>query len=99
MPQNSLPGVTTVVLTAVFIAPMLGVRTMGSTTFLQVKVAVNKSTYAVEPTPFITVQRTDIGDKHAVDIAISPTNPSIGYVVNDAGDIFRCSVPEGKRTM
>lgn len=78
---------------------MLGIRTMGSTTFLQVKVAVNKSAYTVEPTPVVTVQRTDIGDRHAADIAISPTNPSIGYVVNDTGDVFRCSAPEGRRNM
>lgn len=72
---------------------------MGSTAFMQVKVAVNKSTYAVEPTPFITVKRADIGDRHAVDITISPNNPSIGYVVNDTGGIYRCSAPEGKGTM
>ncbi|KAI9057898.1 hypothetical protein FKP32DRAFT_1597859 [Trametes sanguinea] len=79
--------------------PTLGVRTMGSTDFLQIKLAVNKTSFAIEPSSFLTVQRADIGDRHAVDIAISPANPSIGYVVNDAGQVYRCSVPEGRKTI
>ncbi|OSD08614.1 hypothetical protein PYCCODRAFT_1380319 [Trametes coccinea BRFM310] len=77
--------------------PTLGVRTMGSTTFLQIKLAVNKASFAVEPSPLVTVQRADIGDRHAVDIAISPVNPFVGYIVNDAGQVYRCSAPEGRK--
>ncbi|KAI0372898.1 hypothetical protein BV20DRAFT_990286 [Pilatotrama ljubarskyi] len=77
--------------------PMLGVRTMGSTIFMQVKLAVNRAAFTVEPAPFLTAQRSDIGDRHAVDLAISPTNITVGYVVNDTGSIYRCTAPEGKK--
>ncbi|KAI0362386.1 hypothetical protein OH77DRAFT_1441905 [Trametes cingulata] len=79
--------------------PMLGVRTMGSTTFMQVKLAVHRAAFTVEPTPFVTAQRSDIGDRHAVDLAISFTDVTVGYLVNDTGAIYRCSAPEGKKLM
>ncbi|KAI0636734.1 hypothetical protein C8Q77DRAFT_1094359 [Trametes polyzona] len=79
--------------------PTLGVRTLGATTFMQVKVAINKTTFSVEPTPLVAVQRSDIGDRHSLDMAIAQEDPSIGYVVNEAGAIFRCSAPEGKKVV
>ncbi|KAI0672980.1 hypothetical protein C8Q78DRAFT_1022189 [Trametes maxima] len=79
--------------------PVLAVRTMGSSTFLQLKVAVHKTALSIEPTPLVTVQRSDVEGCHVVDLAISPTNTSMGYVVNDVGAIFRCSAPEGKKLM
>ncbi|KAH9857125.1 hypothetical protein C2E23DRAFT_771292 [Lenzites betulinus] len=80
-------------------APMIGVRTMGSTMFMQIQVAVDKTTYAVQPAPYVTVLREDIGNRHVMDMAFSRSNTSVGYVVNDAGAIFQCSAPEGKRTI
>ncbi len=76
---------------------MLGVRTMGSTTFMEVKPA--RSTHAVELVPLITVQRSDIGDRQAIDMSIYPSNTAVSYVANDAGDIFRCRASESKTAM
>ncbi|KAI0819525.1 hypothetical protein BC628DRAFT_1402047 [Trametes gibbosa] len=80
-------------------APMIGVRTMGSTMFMQVRFAVDQTTHTVEPAPYMTVLRADTGNRHVMDMAISRSNPSIGYVVNDAGAIFRCSAPDEKRAI
>ncbi|KAI8989669.1 hypothetical protein BD414DRAFT_414849 [Trametes punicea] len=79
--------------------PVLGVRTVGSTSFLQIRLAVNKTPFTVEPAPLLTVQRSELSDRHAVDLTISSINTSVGYVVTDAGAIFRCSTPEGRRNM
>ncbi|KAI0807584.1 hypothetical protein C8Q74DRAFT_1313323 [Fomes fomentarius] len=78
--------------------PMLGVRTMGSTHFLQVKLAFSRTTYALETPAIITVGRSDIGDRHAVDVALSPQNAT-GYVASDTGNIFRCGVAEGRNVI
>ncbi|KAI0333487.1 hypothetical protein GY45DRAFT_1296833 [Cubamyces sp. BRFM 1775] len=75
-------------------APTLAVRTMGATTLLQVNLAIDRTMYRIAPIPLITVRRSDIGDKGAVDMAISPFNSCMGYVVNSGGDIFRCSAPQ-----
>ncbi|KAH9901571.1 hypothetical protein C8Q73DRAFT_678269 [Cubamyces lactineus] len=77
-------------------APTLAVRTMGATTLLQINLAVDRTMYRIEPTPLVTVRRSDIGDKGAVDVTISPFNSCVGYVVNSGGDIFRCSASQSK---
>ncbi|KAI0780690.1 hypothetical protein BD413DRAFT_702681 [Trametes elegans] len=78
------------------VTPTIGVRTSGSTAILQVNLAVNKTTLAVEPVPLVTVRRSDIGNRHAVDMTISSANTSVGFVVNDMGSVYRCSAPEGR---
>lgn len=79
-------------------APMLGVRTMGSTHFLQVKLAFSRTTYALETSTVISVGRSDIGDRHVVDVALSPQDAT-GYVASETGNIFRCGVAEGRNVM
>ncbi|KAI1794593.1 hypothetical protein LXA43DRAFT_995724 [Ganoderma leucocontextum] len=76
------------------IGPVLGVRTMGSASFMQVKVA--RTTQAVELAPLMTVKRSDIGDRQAIDMSIYPSNTAVGYVANEAGDIFQCRASESK---
>ncbi|KAI0647297.1 hypothetical protein C8Q79DRAFT_958760 [Trametes meyenii] len=78
--------------------PVLAIRTMGLSTFLQLKIAVHKTALSIEATPLFTIRRSDIEDRHAVDLALSPVNTSVGYVASDTGAIFRCSAPEGKKT-
>lgn len=77
--------------------PVLGVRTMGSATFMQVKVV--RPSNAVELAPLVTVQRSDIGDRQAIDMSIYPSNTSVGYVANEAGGIFRWRALESKTVM
>ena len=72
---------------------------MGVTTLLQINLAIDRTMYRLEPTPLLTVQRADMGDKSAVDMAISPFNSCVAYVVNSGGDIFRCSASQSKSVM
>lgn len=77
----------------------LAVRTMGSATLFQVKASSLWSDRA-ETTRILTVQRSDLGDRQPVDMTfLSSSNGVDGYIVNDIGDIYRCSIPEGKTTM
>ena len=76
------------------IGAVLGVRTMGSTAFMQVKVA--SASHAIELAPLITVQRSDIGYRQAIDMAIYSANTAVGYVANDVGGVFRCYASESK---
>lgn len=77
--------------------PVIGVRTMGSVSFMQVKVARHSDT--VELAPLVTVQRSDIGDRQAIDMAMYPSNTAVGYVANEAGGIFRWRALESKTVM
>ncbi|KAI0723995.1 hypothetical protein C8T65DRAFT_628157, partial [Cerioporus squamosus] len=78
----------------------LGVRTMGSATVFRVKASASFRSDAAETVPIMTVQRSSIGDRQPVDMTvISSSSGAIGYIVNDIGDIYRCSVLEGKTTI
>ncbi|RDX56514.1 hypothetical protein OH76DRAFT_1426024 [Lentinus brumalis] len=78
----------------------LGVRTMGSATIFKVKASAAFGNDAVETSSVVTVQRSSIGDRQPVDMTVlSSSSGTIGYVVNDMGDIYRCGVSEGKTTV
>ena len=76
---------------------MLGVRTMGSVSFMQVK--VERTSHAIELSSLIAVQRSDVGDRLAVDMSIYPSHTAVGYVANEGGDIYRCLASESKTVM
>ena len=79
------------------VGPIVGVRTMGATSFLQIKYTSGRgrAPLAIEATPAIVIQRSQTSDRHAVDISVSPTESVCGYVVNDMGDVFSCRVVAG----
>ncbi|KAI0748606.1 hypothetical protein C8Q80DRAFT_1219698 [Daedaleopsis nitida] len=80
--------------------PLLGVRTMGLAQIMKVKVTSSRAGHIVETVPFITAQRSDLGDGRAVDMSIPPPESNaIGYIVNERGDLFRCGVRDGDSTM
>ncbi|PIL24214.1 hypothetical protein GSI_13967 [Ganoderma sinense ZZ0214-1] len=74
--------------------PVLGVRTMGPVSFMQVK--IERTSHTIELSPLITVQRSDVGDRLAVDMSMYPSHTAVGYVANEAGDIYRCLASESK---
>ena len=79
-------------------ALLLGVRTMSSAAFLQVKYTpgrVRKRPGTIEANPVMIAQRADIGDRHAVDLCVSCVDPASGYVVNDIGHVYRCRNTSG----
>ena len=78
---------------------MLAVRTMGSTHFMQVKLALSRSAHSLQTSSLLAIQRADLDDKHAVDVAISPHSSALGYIANDLGVVFRCSVADGRSVM
>lgn len=78
---------------------MLAVRTVGSVSFLQVKNLVSRAADMMEVAPVITIQRSDIGDRHPLDMSISPVDATAGFVANEVGDIFRCGISEGQSIM
>lgn len=86
-------------MTAALSDPVLGVRTMGLTSFLRVKTATSGASHVVETTPIVEVQRSDVGDKQVIDVAVSSRPECLGYVANEAGDIFRCRIPEASTIM
>ena len=73
---------------------MLGVRTLGSVKFMRVKVA--RTGHVTELEPRITAQRSDFGDRQAVDLTIFPLDTTVGYVANEVGGVFRCRVSESQ---
>ena len=83
------------------LGPVMGVRTMGSTSLLQLKYTPGRGRTppAMELAPILTVRRSDVGDRHAVDITLSSVEATCGYVVNDAGDVFRCRVSAGNKAV
>ena len=85
------------ILTPLSSGPALGVRTIGSTAFLQTTYTPGRGRTQpiVEAAPFVTAQRSDLGDRRALDISVSSVEPACGYIVNDVGDIFRCRVSSG----
>ncbi len=73
---------------------------MGSATIFKVKASAAFGNDAVETSSVVTVQRSSIGDRQPVDMTVlSSSSGTIGYVVNDMGDIYRCGVSEGKTTV
>ncbi|KAH9945903.1 uncharacterized protein BXZ73DRAFT_37424 [Epithele typhae] len=69
---------------------MIGVRTVGSTTFLQAKMGRGRH-QTLQVTPLTTVQRSELGDRHAVDVCVPCSGEATGYVVNNAGHVYRCA--------
>ena len=79
------------------VGPIFGVRTMGATSFLQIKHSSGRgrAPLAIEVTPTIVAQRSQTGDRHAMDICVSSTEDVCGYVVNDIGDVYGCRIAAG----
>ena len=72
---------------------------MGATNFLRIHVVATRTSQSAEVVPILGVQREDVGDRPVVDLSVYPHQNSMGYVANDVGDVYRCGVPEGRRTM
>ena len=69
---------------------------MGSTSILRVQAVGSRYPYALRLVPTVTVQRSDIGDKPAMDVALSTTTSGVGFVVNGAGGVYKCSAQEDR---
>lgn len=73
---------------------------MGLAQIMKVKVTRSRAGPIVETVPFITAQRSDLGDGRAVDISLTPLEyGALGYIANERGDLFRCSVYKGDAIM
>lgn len=71
---------------------------MSSTSFLDIRPTSDQST-SVEARELINVNRSDVGDYLIMDMTVPATDRTTATVVNSAGAIYRCSAPDGTKTL
>ncbi|KAI0949968.1 hypothetical protein AcW1_006160 [Taiwanofungus camphoratus] len=77
---------------------VLGVRTYASTSILEATVARPTSqSSSIQTKEIITVLRSDISDKRAVDITMPTSRRTLAFVINDEGAVYKCSAPQGDK--
>ncbi|KAH9951994.1 hypothetical protein B0H21DRAFT_829833 [Amylocystis lapponica] len=82
------------------IETILGVRTFGSTSLLEI--TPNTSSFGsrfaqVQPKELMNILRSDIGDKRVMDMSILSSKYALAFVVTDSGAVYRCNTPQGDK--
>ena len=76
----------------------VAVRTAGSTVFLEVQPKLNTLSGVVSK-ELATFTRADCGDRLLMDVMFTGGHDSPVLTVNDAGNVFRCSICDGDTQM
>lgn len=77
---------------------MLAVRTYASTSFLEVKAPRSNSKTHVHMKEIMSISRSDVGDRHIIDMVLPASRRTLGLVVNHVGEVYRCSAPYGSKS-
>ncbi|OBZ69202.1 Solute carrier family 25 member 47-A [Grifola frondosa] len=81
------------------LGPILGVRTLGSISLLRVNTSGPQSLSLAETSTLLTIARSDIGDRHAVDMVLPSFTPTSAFIVNDVGAVYKCNAPIGGKSV
>ena len=81
-----------------FAATVLGVRTMSATLLLDI-CPTSDQAMSVEARELMTITRSDVGDCPIMDMVVPATDRTLGMFITSTGAIYRCSAPDGSKTV
>ncbi|KAH9843216.1 RNA polymerase I-specific transcription-initiation factor-domain-containing protein [Rhodofomes roseus] len=80
------------------LATVLGVRTMGSTTLLDVR-PTDAQTSTIEATELVNITHADLGNRPIADMILPATERTLSILVNDSGSVYKCAAPGGQKSL
>jgi hypothetical protein len=80
------------------LASYLAIRTLASTSLLEVKAISNESASEVQLIERAMIDSSDAGGRPIIDVKIA-SSPTSGIVVNDHGGVYRCDFGSGWKSL